>query len=149
MGRGRPVTCSQKASVTKTWVIYTMFNYLLNSQFFLYNGWAPIKQSRGLPIWLGFRGRRCKVNAVRNLRHSGVKLTRDIKNWGSPEPRGGKEMKRSLPVKPRGAGERAPHAEAGGPQTDRGLCVSASVMGASKAKHSWPVVAGSPKSEKC
>lgn len=42
--------------VTKMWIIYTMFNYLLNSQFFLYSGWASIKQRQGLPIWLSFRG---------------------------------------------------------------------------------------------
>lgn len=38
----------------KMQIIYTMFNYLLNSQFFLYSDWASIKQRRGLPIWLGF-----------------------------------------------------------------------------------------------
>ena len=46
---GRPV-------VAKMWIIHTMFNYLLNSQFFLYSGWASIKRRQGLPIWLSSRG---------------------------------------------------------------------------------------------
>lgn len=46
---GRPI-------VAKMWIIYAMFNYLLNSRFFLYSGWASIKRRQGLPIWLSSRG---------------------------------------------------------------------------------------------
>lgn len=56
VGRDAQRRVLRRPVVAKTWIIYTMFNYLLNSQFFLYSGWASIKQRQGLPIWLGFRG---------------------------------------------------------------------------------------------
>ena len=73
--------------VGEMWIIYTMFNYLLNSQFFLYSDWASIKQRQALPIWLGFRG----DGAVKLMHWEicgalALNPTRDIKNWGCSEP---------------------------------------------------------------
>lgn len=72
--------------VGEMWIIYTMFNYLLNSQFFLYSDWASIKQRQGLPIWLSWGDVAVKLMHWEICGALALNPTRDIKNWGFSKP---------------------------------------------------------------